>query len=116
MTEITKKLWGTTTLLLRTPFIEVHRLSINPMSWCSEHLHTSKWNAFYVESGTLLLETFTPEHVQSRMQPGSFATIPPGHAHQFRTGKERVTCLEIYYPAEVGEDIVRQTAGGTAWL
>lgn len=110
------KVWGETTTLLTTPFVEVHRLSIYSNSTCSLHKHERKWNAFYVSRGQLFIEA----HKQSydlidvtELFPGDFTTLPPGEFHRFYTRDLAVECLEIYYPEPLSDDIIRKTIGAT---
>lgn len=110
------KIWGETQVLLSTPAIEVHQLRIIPNAWCSLHRHQSRWNAFYVTAGQLLV------HVRAKgydlddttvLRAGEFTTVPPGLWHKFETQGEGAECIEVYYPAAMGiEDIERQGAGG----
>lgn len=111
------KVWGTTELLLRTPFIEVHRLMIVPNARCSLHLHQTKWNAFFVQSGVLRIEVVKKAYDltdETELHAGEFTTVSPGEEHRFVTGDEGAQAIEIYYPAELSEDIVRRDVGGVA--
>ena len=47
------KIWGTTTPLIVTPFIEIHRIVVKPNSRCSIHKHRHKNNLFYCISGDI---------------------------------------------------------------
>ena len=109
------KIWGETTVLLSTPFIEVHRLQIKPNAFCSLHKHNFKWNGFYVISGKLMIESHKNDYKlvdQTIINAGEFASFPPGEQHKFMSFGEPVECLEIYYPEPLSEDIVRSTVGG----
>ena len=109
------KVWGTTELLLRSPFIEVHRLFIQPQSRCSLHMHQNKWNAFFVQSGILKIEVVKKAYDLvdvTELTAGEFTTVAPGEDHRFVTGDEGAEAIEIYYPAELAEDIVRRDVGG----
>lgn len=113
---ISGKIWGQTTALLKTPFVEVHRLLINPNSTCSLHKHERKWNMFYVTSGVLFIEA--RKHAYdlidvTTLYPGDFTSLPPGEFHRFSTRDMAAECLEIYYPEPLSEDIIRQTVGAT---
>lgn len=107
---MTDKVWGTTTALLQTPIIEVHKLVILPRSRCSLHKHVHKWNAFYVTSGVLHVEE-PDSHREHILEPGEFATFAPGRFHRFFTRTRGAECLEIYYPEPLSEDIIRLTVG-----
>jgi mannose-6-phosphate isomerase-like protein (cupin superfamily) len=111
------KIWGSTKSLLITPFIEVHRIHINPKMKCSVHTHAHKWNAFYIFDGVLEI------HVEKNnynltdvttLQAGDFTTVQPGEYHWFVNNSNfHVDALEIYYPEPLTEDIIRKTCGGT---
>jgi mannose-6-phosphate isomerase-like protein (cupin superfamily) len=112
----TGKVWGETTTLLKTPFVEVHRLSIYPNSACSLHKHERKWNAFYVSAGVLFIEAHKLNYDlidETILHPGDFTTLPPAEYHRFYTRDAAVECLEIYYPEPLSEDIIRKTIGAT---
>jgi mannose-6-phosphate isomerase-like protein (cupin superfamily) len=115
------KQWGTTEALLSLPGIEVHRINVVPGGFCSWHSHGSKWNAFVLVEGSLSIERggqySTSVEAGSRdklvMQPGDFTTIPPGEWHRFANeSRKKCLALEVYYPAALSEDIVRETTGG----
>lgn len=113
---IAGKVWGETRVLLATPAVEIHALRILPDAHCSLHRHQSKWNAFLVRSGRLLVEVHQPDTGLvdvTELGPGDVATVAPGLWHRFRTESEYVECLEVYYPASLGApDIERRNAGG----
>lgn len=109
------KVWGTTELLLRTSLIEVHRLMILPGARCSLHLHQHKWNAFFVQKGVLYIEVVKKSYNLTdvtELCEGDFTTVQPGEEHRFTTDTEGAQAIEIYYPAELSEDIVRRDIGG----
>lgn len=110
------KVWGETSLILRTPLIEVHKLDILEGAFCSWHHHEFKWNAFMVIRGALLIEVRKNDYQLTdvtRLGPGDFTTVRPGEVHRFRT-TETASCeaWEIYYPESLGEDIIRESVGG----
>lgn len=111
------KIWGKTELLLKTPMVEVHRLTINPNSRCSLHAHQFKWNAFYVSTGKLTIETHKNDYAltdNTELGPGDLMTVKPTEYHRFVTGPEGMTGIEIYYPEPLSEDIIRKDVGGKA--
>lgn len=111
----TGKVWGTTTLLLKTPLIEIHKLEILPNCECSMHKHNYKWNAFYIISGKLKIEVKKNKYNLvdiTEIDKGQFTTVQPGEFHKFISGEEPVEALEIYYPEELSEDIIREGVGG----
>lgn len=109
------KVWGTTELLLKTPFIEVHKLAILPFMCCSLHQHKFKHNAFYVSTGLLLVEVHKFDYDlidKTSLRSGEFTTVKPGEFHRFATTEEGMTGIEIYYPEGLSEDIIRRGVGG----
>lgn len=112
------KVWGSTKLLLSTPFIEVHELWIKPHSFCSVHMHQHKWNAFYSFNGTLNIHVFKNDYKLediTTINTGDIATVRPGEYHFFKSGDMPVQALEIYYPEGLSEDIIRKTVGGRTY-
>ena len=111
------KIWGKTEVLLKTPMVEIHRLTINPNSRCSLHAHQFKWNAFYVSTGKLTIETHKNDYAltdNTDLHPGDLMTVKPTEYHRFVTGPEGMTGIEIYYPEPLSEDIIRKDVGGVA--
>ena len=111
------KIWGKTEVLLKTPMVEIHRLTINPNSRCSLHAHQFKWNAFYVSTGKLTIETHKNDYAltdNTELSPGDLMTVKPTEYHRFVTGPEGMTGIEIYYPEPLSEDIIRKDVGGKA--
>ena len=109
------KIWGKSETLLKTPIIEIHKLSINPNSYCSLHKHNFKWNAFIVVSGTLYISVHKNDYDLvdvTTLEKDQITTIPPGEFHKFHTLNSQVECFEIYYPELLSEDIIRKTVGG----
>lgn len=112
----TGKIWGVTEDLLRTPFVEVHRLVIEPGFHCSWHKHERKHNAFLCLEGVLHIEVRKAYGLVdcTTLHPGDICTVPPGEEHRFIVNKQGslVRALEIYYPDILTEDIVRTDNGG----
>ena len=110
------KIWGTTECLLKTPLIEVHLLHIKPHSQCSLHKHLYKWNAFLVQSGTLIIEVTKNNYPlvdKTVLHSGEMTTVQPGELHRFLTGDAATVAIEIYYPEELSEDIERINCGSS---
>lgn len=108
------KVWGLTEVLLRTPLIEIHRLTIKPNAQCSLHKHTMKWNGFVVHSGRLFIDVEKNDYPlvdTTELGPGDFMAVKPGEFHRFRSGDEPVQAVEIYYPDTLSEDIIRKDVG-----
>lgn len=112
-----EKAWGVTTPLVLSPFFEMHHLDIKPMFRCSMHKHDFKHNAFYVLAGLLFIDTeirIDERREHRALSPGQVYTVAPGVWHQFRTGHESCTALEMYYPERLSLDIIRRNVGGPA--
>ena len=109
------KVWGTTETLLVTPMIEVHRIKINPQSYCSLHKHEFKWNMFYVVKGMLCIEVQKNNYDLTditELYQGQYTSVKPNEYHKFFTRDESVEALEVYYLNPITEDIIRKTVGG----
>lgn len=113
--SVEEKSWGTTEPLLVSPTIEVHRIKVKPHSWCSVHKHMSKWNAFVVIDGELIVQlTQKNGYKNHHLKKADFLNVAPEVVHQFRTFDEPCVAYEIYFPKALGEeDIVRITQGGS---
>jgi len=113
--SISGKIWGSTTLMLKTPLIEVHRLEVVPGGYCSWHMHRHKWNCFLVFSGSLTIEIRKeayPLTDKTVLRAGDITTVKPGEEHRFVAGVVAAVAFEIYYPEMLSEDIVRSDIGG----
>lgn len=112
------KIWGSTTLLLQTPQIEIHRVSILPYSSCSIHIHEHKWNAFFVIAGELNIEVHKNDYNLvdvTTLLTNDFTTVKPNEYHRFFTREGSVEALEIYYLEGINpNDIIRKTVGSKA--
>ena len=107
------KIWGTTTEILKNPFIEIHRAEILKGGVCSDHFHSFKINAFYVESGKLLIRQFLENGMtdETTLESGDLIEIMPNIRHQFE-GLDNSMVWEYYYPVGIGNtDITRFSQG-----
>jgi len=109
------KVWGTTEVVESTDCFEFHRIEFKANVCCSEHYHKTKWNGFYVESGSLLVKVWqgderdaTVDHTVLR--PGDYFKVPPGQWHQF-VGVDDGVAFELYWSRFNEDDIVRRTEG-----
>ena len=125
------KNWGTTTLVLLLPKLQVHRIMVAPQSECSVHHHKFKANRFYVESGELIVRVFTwsvscgsgsdpttglinanpdvcnMEHSDHLVRTGEIFDVMPGVTHQFIQPKgdaPDVIAYEMYWCPD-GSDV-----------
>lgn len=112
------KIWGTTELVESNSSFEFHRIEFKANSCCSEHYHKTKWNGFFVESGTLLVKTWPDEpsterpHLcdQTILRAGDYFKVEPGKWHQF-VGVDDGIAFELYWSEFDANDIVRRTQG-----
>ena len=119
--EIGEKVWGTTQLVMSGPGFEVHRLVIKDRTFCSMHKHENKFNGFYVESGSILinvgaLSKWGKEYppAQYILNAGDELVVEPGFFHQFEAFSDAVV-YESYWRTDdqaLEEDIFRLTLGG----
>ena len=113
------KYWGSTRTVFQKNGVEVHHLEVVPQGYCSEHLHSHKFNRFIVLSGRLVVFTWAsgedlpPDEVI--LQPFDELTVPPGLIHKFVTRDLACTLLEIYWTEMDPGDIVRRSIGGGAY-
>ncbi len=104
------KRWGSTEVLVDTPFCEVHRITVIAGGKCSRHKHAFKNNAFFVESGVLIVYMEDGDEMASiYVREGECLNVPPGIGHQFEAAAN-VVAFEIYWPDGCKPDIVRSTA------
>lgn len=112
---INGKVWGVTEVVLATPTVEVHRLTIKPNAFCSWHEHTRTYNAFVVLSGELDIEVRKGDYDLTdvtKLGPTEVTTVKPGEYHRFVSGEKPVVALEIYYLDGLVPDIIREDVGG----
>jgi len=110
------KVWGTTQNILGKNNVSIHRIEIQPGGYCSKHKHEHKWNAFYVESGTLTVKVWKNDYdlVDSiLLEEGEGIHIKPGEHHQFiNNDTEESIVYEIYWTELDESDISRESVGG----
>jgi mannose-6-phosphate isomerase-like protein (cupin superfamily) len=110
-----KKIWGLTDELFKNSLFEVHRLEYKKGYHCSEHVHANKFNAFYIESGKLLVRVWDKEDETSPseviLNPRDFYKVPPGFYHQFQ-GLDDGIAYEFYWSEFESNDITRRSSGG----
>lgn len=118
MTSISGKIWGKTELLLKNPFVEFHKITINAGAYCSLHKHNYKHNCFYVIKGELEIEVHKNNYALvdiTILSAGQMTTVAPGEFHRFHALTD-VVAFELYYPETLSEDIVRKDVGGISEL
>lgn len=113
------KIWGTSQLIEHNNTFEFHRIEFKANHCCSEHYHKTKWNGFFVESGTLLVKTWQEEPTEHRpnmlcdqtvLRAGDYYKVSPGKWHQF-VGVDDGVAFELYWSEFDANDIVRRTQG-----
>ena len=113
--HIQGKVWGNTQAIFQKPNFEIHRIEIEKGGFCSTHKHNNKFNAFYMESGTLkiLIEQKDYELVdETILEKGGLTIVKPGLYHSFEALTDCV-CYEIYLTELKHDDIERRTVGGS---
>lgn len=113
--EIEGKVWGTTRPLIVNPIIEVHRITVKQDAYCSKHQHQSKINAFYVESGKLLIRRWKNDYDlvdETNLLQGQICIVPAGEVHQFKGITPTTFALEFYWSQLDAQDIIRANVGG----
>ena len=109
------KIWGLTNLLVKNDNFEVHRIEINPYSYCSVHKHQYKHNIFYVESGMIEIKVWKNDYDlcdKTVLKQGEMIDVKPGEFHQFESYEYDAIVYEIYYSEPISGDIVRKSCGG----
>ena len=108
------KVWGKTELLLANHSVEFHRIETIKGGVCSKHLHSYKWNGFYVESGRMLIRVWKGDYDlvdETILETGDFTQVKPGEYHQFEALEDTVA-FELYWTEVLNHnDIVRETVG-----
>ena len=108
------KVWGMTQCLFNTNNVEIHRIETKPNSYCSKHKHEAKYNAFYVESGKIVVKVWKNDYNlidKTILKAGEMTTVKPGEFHMFYSEEDSVV-YEIYWAESSPNDIVREGCGG----
>jgi len=109
--------WGTTQCIFKNDSVEVHRIFAFKGGYCSEHVHSSKFNQFYVESGSLEVSIFSNNNQQSMhsakstVNHGMSLVVKPGVKHKFEAMEDTIA-FEIYWTEIDSFDITRYKSGG----
>jgi len=107
------KVWGKTETILANGVLEFHRIIIKKGGCCSEHMHSHKFNGFFVQEGHLLIRVWKNDYDlvdETHLFPGDFMQVPPGEYHSFEAIEETVA-FELYYALFDHDDITRKTVG-----
>lgn len=114
MKNIQGKVWGNTEPLFCKNNVEFHRIETNKGGYCSKHCHEHKFNAFYVESGSVKIKVWKNEYDlvdETVITKGQMTTVKPGEYHLFESLEDSVV-YEIYWVELSTTDIVRENVGG----
>lgn len=109
-----EKLWGRNHIIHIDHSFQICHIFINKGGFCSNHLHTHKWNQFYIVSGKLTVMSYDSEGMPTGLVvlgPTECIKIPPGMNHRFEA-LEDTQALEIYWSELSEHDIVRTDLGG----
>lgn len=107
-----QKVWGHSDRIEWNGFMSFHRAAVAAGYRCSKHLHTNKWNGFFVESGHLVIRVWDERgETITELRAGDYLSVGPGVKHRFESILPTVL-FEIYWPAEQTEDIIRDDEGG----
>lgn len=107
------KVWGETEQIIANGSVEMHRVSINKGAMCSQHMHQSKWNGFYVITGALIVRVWKNDYDltdETIIRAGEFCQVRPGEYHQFEALAD-TDAIELYWTALDTGDIVRRSVG-----
>ena len=107
------KVWGQTQTLFSNPAVEIHRIEVTKGGKCSKHCHRFKWNAFYVESGKLLIRVWKNNYDlvdETILCPGDVTKVTPLEYHQFEALEDTVA-FEWYWGEFDPGDIQREDHG-----
>lgn len=110
---VSGKVWGKTVSLFEKNNVEIHRIEILKDGICSMHRHKHKHNAFFVESGKLMIEVEKADYDLKDVTiigPGQMASVPPGEFHRF-IAMEDTVAYEIYWVELSSKDIERRDVG-----
>lgn len=115
MQEKDNKVWGTTHCLFDGASTQVYYLEAKKGGYSSRHHHLTKYNKFFVVSGSLKIIVFrekelTPE--ETILVEGQSVDVPPLLDHKFEA-LEDTRAIEVYWGDQLQkEDIVRKDEGG----
>jgi len=112
--EKSGKVWGQTFEVFCKNNVEIHRIEIKNGGYCSKHKHASKFNAFYVESGSMEIHKYKNEYALvdvTLLGKGDYTVCPPNEYHLFKAVEDTIA-FEIYWVEISKEDIVRENHGG----
>ena len=108
------KVWGSTQCIFSDNNVEIHRIEIKAGAHCSEHEHSAKFNAFWVERGKIRVSVWKNDYDltdETVLEAGQYTEVSPGEYHDFHAVEESVV-YEIYWVKLDPKDIKRRNVGG----
>ena len=107
-----KKVWGSVSTVHDGPLLQVKKVSCNSQVASSWHRHERKTNGFFVESGSVIVQTRRWPVV---LKPGQYYELRPGVEHRFVGVEPTSVMIEMYFAEPDTElsdmDIVRTDEG-----
>ena len=113
--NIQGKVWGITSSLFSKNNVEVNRIVCHKDAFCSKHKHTSKYNMFFVEAGTLEIRVWKKDYDlvdKTILREHENCIVDPGEYHLFKCLEEGTVAFEIYWVEIEKTDIERENVGG----
>ena len=109
------KVWGTTSSLFNKNNVEINRITCVKDGYCSRHKHTSKYNMFFVENGSLEISVWKNNYDlidKTILKAHDNCIVEPGEYHTFRCLDKDTVAFEIYWVEIDKNDIERSGVGG----
>lgn len=108
------KIWGHTNELFNKNNVEIHRICIESGGYCSTHKHCHKYNMFFVERGTLIVDVWKNDYDlvdRTILKSNQSTIVKPKEYHRF-IAEENTVAYEIYWTELDQSDIIRKDCGG----
>lgn len=108
------KVWGETSRIFDKNNVIIERIEIKKGTYCSEHKHHSRFNMFFLESGSVDIKIWKNDYDlvdTTKLKPKEWTVAPPGEFHQFVANEDSVV-FEIYWVELDASDIERRSVGG----
>ena len=112
--NIQGKIWGLTQQLFLKNNVEIHRIEVNKGGFCSKHKHDNKYNAFFIEKGSLKISIWKNDYDlkdETIIVSKQMSVVKPKEYHMFEALEETVA-YEIYWSELLSNDIIRENCGG----
>jgi quercetin dioxygenase-like cupin family protein len=107
------KIWGHTQDIFNKNNVEIHRIEINKGGYCSKHKHMHKYNAFFIEKGSLKINVWKKDYDlcdETIVSNTQMTVVNPSEEHMFEALEDTIA-YEIYW-VELTNDIIRSNHGG----